>query len=161
MGLRFPLETVLRRAQIATFTSPGLRNQGLPVSPTTPKVASPISPEIETIVPTPSSYRGVIGTMWSIVYEEGVSADPDSPEKLLGQASAPASKQQKRRKGQGLKGLYRGWRMGMWGLAGVWSAGFLGAALGNEDDQTLAATARAGMTSGARPAGGSPARGAF
>ncbi|KAK2756440.1 mitochondrial fusion and transport protein ugo1 [Arachnomyces sp. PD_36] len=161
LGLRFPLETVLRRAQIATFTSPVLRNHGLPVSPTTPSMATPSSTrEVETIIPTPSTYRGVIGTMWSIVYEEGVSPDPESPEKLLGQA-VPASKQQKRRKGQGLKGLYRGWRMGMWGLAGAWGAGFLGTALGAEDDQVTSGTARAGMSTGGRRMGGASAKGAF
>ena len=32
----------------------------------------------------------------------------------------------KRRKGQGIEGLYRGCRVGMWGLIGVWGAGWMG-----------------------------------
>lgn len=30
------------------------------------------------------------------------------------------------RKGQGIEGLYRGWRVGMWGLVGVWGASYIG-----------------------------------
>jgi len=30
------------------------------------------------------------------------------------------------RRGQGAAGLIRGWRIGFWGLAGVWGAGALG-----------------------------------
>lgn len=30
------------------------------------------------------------------------------------------------RKGQGVEGLYRGWRVGMWGLVGVWGASYIG-----------------------------------
>ena len=29
-------------------------------------------------------------------------------------------------KGQGIEGLYRGWRVGMWGLVGIWGASFVG-----------------------------------
>lgn len=49
----------------------------------------------------------------------------------------------------------------MWGLVGACSAGLLGDALGYEDDSIPAGTARAGMTGGGRPAGGSSVRGAF
>jgi fusion and transport protein UGO1 len=30
------------------------------------------------------------------------------------------------KKGQGLEGLWRGWRVGMWGLVGVWGASAIG-----------------------------------
>jgi len=35
-------------------------------------------------------------------------------------------KDSQRRKGQGVEGLFRGWRVGMWGLVGVWGAATLG-----------------------------------
>lgn len=156
LGIRFPLETVLRRAQIATFTSPALRQKGAAaVSPTAPspsdgsKAETPA--EIETIVPTPRSYRGIIGTMWGIVHEEGVSPSPSEAEKaeeLLGKPASKRQQLQKRRRGQGIQGLYRGWRVGMWGIAGVWGAGVLGAALGGGDEEI------AGLAGGARPNAG-------
>jgi len=58
-------------------------------------------------------YNGVVGTMWSIAREEGVSADP---------ASVVKKGKRGERRGQGVEGLWRGWRVGMWGLVGVWSA---------------------------------------
>ena len=36
------------------------------------------------------------------------------------------------RKGQGIRGLWRGWRVGFWGLVGVWGAAALGGAGGGE-----------------------------
>lgn len=39
----------------------------------------------------------------------------------------------RRRKGQGVEGLYRGWRVGMWGLVGIWGTGFLGGLSGAAD----------------------------
>jgi mitochondrial fusion and transport protein UGO1 len=104
------METVLRRAQIATFTNPALAANGKPK-------------QIETVVPTPKTYRGVVGTIWSVVYEEGTSRKPDEAARILGKAQ---DERKTKRKGQGVEGLYRGWRVGMWGLVGVWGAGFLG-----------------------------------
>ncbi|KAK2778371.1 mitochondrial fusion and transport protein ugo1 [Emmonsiellopsis sp. PD_33] len=180
LGLRFPLETVLRRAQIATFTSPALRQQSalLPSptsasSPLTPAKKSEQPPVIETIVPTPQSYRGIIGTMWTIVYEEGTNPhalELESIDRALGRGArarepegTTASRQaQKRRQGQGVQGLYRGWRLGMWALVGVWGSGFLGTALGAGDDEMIPGPAGARMameTAGGRSGGSS--RGAF
>ncbi|KUL84982.1 hypothetical protein ZTR_07900 [Talaromyces verruculosus] len=141
LAVRFPLETVLRRAQIATFTSPALRQRGhLNVKSLKSSKASTktdAEAEIETIVPTPKTYRGIISTMWGIVYEEGVTTESeDEVSQIVG--SQPAQK--RRRPGQGIQGLYRGWRMGMWGLAGIWGAGFLGAAMGNGEDEIVAST---------------------
>lgn len=142
LAVRFPLETVLRRAQIATFTSPALRQRGhlnvksLKASKSLAKTVSE-SIEVETIVPTPKTYRGVIGTMWSIVYEEGVTTESeDEVSQIVG--SQPSQK--RRRPGQGIQGLYRGWRMGMWGLVGIWGAGFMSAAMGNGEDEIVAST---------------------
>jgi mitochondrial fusion and transport protein UGO1 len=68
-------------------------------------------------------YRGVIGTMWSIVREEG------SPNQgTLVDATGKSAKGRKRagQKGQGVEGLWRGWRVGMWGLVGVCGTTALG-----------------------------------
>ncbi|KEF51455.1 uncharacterized protein A1O9_12372 [Exophiala aquamarina CBS 119918] len=111
LSIKFPLETVLRRAQIATWTSP---NQSLPVSSSKRKA-------VTTIVPVPQSYRGVLPTIWSIVNEEGYSeSEKEKAAALLGKAP------RRKRKGQGIQGLYRGWRVGFWGLVGVWGTSFIG-----------------------------------
>ena len=149
LGIRFPLETVLRRAQIATFTSPSLRQNSLVRKPTTPsgprkqkKEDGDRTGEIETIIPTPQTYRGIAGTMWSIVYEEGdryMSSGEDQARTLLGKQESMSSKN--RRPGQGLAGLYRGWRIGFWGLAGAWGSGYMVAAMGGGDDDIGSTTA--------------------
>jgi fusion and transport protein UGO1 len=145
LGVRFPLETVLRRAQIATFTSPALRQKNLDKSDpsqTRSLVRSNTGEvtEIETIVPTPKSYRGIVGTMWSVVYEEGLAPrdSPSSDTDTDMQSKLQKHNGQRRRKpGQGVQGLYRGWRIGMWGLAGVWGAGFLSASMGNGEEEIM------------------------
>lgn len=142
--VRFPLETVLRRAQIATFTCPSLRQRSAARISKYPSSLAKASggesiPEVETIVPTPQSYRGVIGTIWSIVYEEGLSpaqSEAERAQELLGKP-VTSQQRQRRRRGQGLQGLYRGWRISMWGIAGVWSAGLLGAAAGPGDEEPI------------------------
>ncbi|BAE61613.1 unnamed protein product [Aspergillus oryzae RIB40] len=126
LAVRFPLETVLRRAQIATFTSPSLRQQSTSgLRSAKPSEATTEAPEVETIVPTPSTYRGIVGTMWGIVYEEGVQPNPEA-EKAQALFNKPIAL--RKRQGQGIHGLYRGWRIGMWGIAGIWGASFLGSA---------------------------------
>lgn len=74
--------------------------------------------ECEPIVEL-APYRGVMGTMWSIVKEEGTS----SREILVGSKKKGKKVE---RKGQGIEGLWRGWRVGMWGLVGVWGAKAMG-----------------------------------
>lgn len=143
LAIRFPLETVLRRAQIATFTSPALRQQQQQHQRSSSKAVSrsDTGTEIETIVPAPQTYRGVIGTMWSIVYEEGVSSDGAAgDDDVPGLAGKRPGEQRRRRPGQGIQGLYRGWRMGMWGLVGIWGSGFLGAAVGNGEEEIVTST---------------------
>ncbi|KAJ5145883.1 uncharacterized protein N7515_000447 [Penicillium bovifimosum] len=136
LAVRFPLETVLRRAQIATYTSLSLRQKS---SNCSIRAASIDASDVETIVPTPRTYRGIIGTMWHVVYEEGVSSTPSEKERakqLLGRRDSQET--QKRKQGQGIQGLYRGWRIGMWGIAGIWGASLLGGfAGGSEDEVTM------------------------
>ncbi len=68
--------------------------------------------------------------MLHIVYEEGERGG--HTDMVKGTGGAPAlrvdnvGKDAQRRKGQGVEGLFRGWRVGMWGLVGVWGAATLG-----------------------------------
>lgn len=59
-------------------------------------------------------YKGMLGTMWSIVREEGVSVEPTAKAVMNGKRGKKVE-----RKGQGFEGLVRGWRVGMWGLVGL------------------------------------------
>ncbi|KAI4283260.1 MAG: hypothetical protein L6R35_005228 [Caloplaca aegaea] len=108
LGIKLPLETVLRRGQMY-------------VSQSTSK-----GQEVQTVVEV-GPYKGLIGTMRSIVYEEGERSIQPNPAtaNAAARAGRPAREPQ-RRKGQGSEGLWRGWRVGMWGLIGVWGAATLG-----------------------------------
>lgn len=84
--------------------------------------------QLEAIVP-PGKYDGVFGTMYTIVNEEGSKALPPA---TLG-ASRPAAKKGKAkiaetvyRRGQGVEGLWRGWKVSWWGLVGLWGAAVVG-----------------------------------
>ncbi|KAK6375672.1 hypothetical protein LTS17_007494 [Exophiala oligosperma] len=129
LSIKFPLETVLRRAQIATWTSPAY----------SPPTTSSKRKAITTIVPVPQSYRGIVSTIWSIMREEGYSeSQKDKTAALAGRAP------RRRRKGQGIEGLYRGWRVGFWGLIGVWGTSFVGGLQSGSE----AATAGTGVHGG-------------
>lgn len=84
---------------------------------------------MQTVVEV-GSYKGLVGTMLHIVNEEGERGG--RAELARGTGSAPALRAGKmgmgaqKKKGQGLEGLWRGWRVGMWGLVGVWGAALLG-----------------------------------
>lgn len=80
--------------------------------------------KLDTIVDV-GPYNGVFGTMWSIVRDEGGSSEQAA---IAGQGGAPAVRRKKagERAGQGMEGLWRGWRVGMWGLVGVWGAAAMG-----------------------------------
>jgi fusion and transport protein UGO1 len=61
-----------------------------------------------------------------VVYlEEGDSTVPDILP-ATGTAKSVRKGKKPQRKGQGIEGLWRGWRVGMWGLAGMWSARAMG-----------------------------------
>ncbi|PKX96680.1 mitofusin complex protein UGO1 [Aspergillus novofumigatus IBT 16806] len=137
LAVRFPLETVLRRAQIATYTSSSIRQKYAATSRSNTSAATEEASTVETIVPVPQTYRGIVGTMWGIVYEEGVSAPSSDAERVLGK---PISS--RKRQGQGIGGLYRGWRIGMWGIAGIWGAGLLGSIGGGGDEEVIVSGGR-------------------
>jgi fusion and transport protein UGO1 len=105
--VKLPLETVLRRGQMAVLTSPQYTAAMHPPSSS--------SEGLKTVVPI-GPYRGVAGTLWYIAREEGESSAGDTIDALK-TGRNPVTK-----RGQGLEGLWRGWRVGMWGLAGMWGA---------------------------------------
>ena len=108
--IKLPLETVLRRGQVAVLREDVeiARAQGTWTS------------DLQTLVPV-GEYRGVVGTMWMIAREEGVREPP-----------TVLKKKAKPQKGQGLPGLWRGWRVGMWGLVGMWTSRALSGGNGGE-----------------------------
>lgn len=89
---------------------------------------------MRTIVPV-GPWKGIAGSMWFIVREEGQRI-PVSQRVAAGLATATkdaaaARRQQQPRKGQGVHGLWRGWRVGFWGLVGMWCAGAAGGGSGD------------------------------
>ncbi len=113
--IKLPFETVLRRGQVAVLHEDVeiAREQGTWTT------------DLKTVVKV-GEYRGVVGTMWMIAREEGIREAPTAAKKAKGKA-------QKEQKGQGLPGLWRGWRVGMWGLVGMWTSRALsGGANGGE-----------------------------
>lgn len=80
---------------------------------------------VDTVVPI-GPYTGVIATMWRIARDEGEMVE--SPATAAVQARPLTAR--KKRRGQGVQGLWRGWRVGWWGLVGVWGAAALGGAGG-------------------------------
>ena len=98
--MKLPLETVLRRGHVAALQQAASQPSGSPHRAALP-TAEPsgrgraAAPALRTVVPV-GPYKGVLGTAWHVVREEGVA------------------------------GLWRGWRVGFWGLVGVWGASALG-----------------------------------
>ncbi|KAK4191259.1 mitochondrial carrier domain-containing protein [Podospora australis] len=132
--LKLPLETVLRRGQVAVLSSPEYV-QALEIPQ--PGKGKKVDDKLETIVPV-GEYHGVFGTMYTIVNEEGSHAVPATAAQVNRQAAAAArrGRQQQQqqpsvsetvyKRGQGINGLWRGWTVSWWGLVGLWTAGVLG-----------------------------------
>jgi fusion and transport protein UGO1 len=113
--LKLPIETVLRRGQVSLLSSREYV-----------EALSGPSQQFNTIVP-PGRYEGTIGTMFHIVNEEGTHE--------VSSTKAAAAKKGKAKtkgvattvhKGQGRKGLWRGWKVNWWGLVGLWTASVVG-----------------------------------
>ena len=82
---------------------------------------------LETIV-QPGQYKGVLGTMYHIVKEEGSHAVIKKPTPAkAGKSKAKLNiSETVYRRGQGYEGLWRGFGVSWWGLVGLWSVGILG-----------------------------------
>ncbi|KAI0407400.1 mitochondrial carrier domain-containing protein [Xylaria palmicola] len=113
--VKLPLETVLRRGQMAVLAEP-------PYLEALDKTS-----RMETIV-QPGPYYGIAGTMYTIVSEEGSRAVAVSAAKNPSRARRGKSKTSEAvyKRGQGLDGLWRGWKVSWWGLVGLWTASIAG-----------------------------------
>jgi len=113
--VKLPLETVLRRGQVAVLGSQPYI-----------KALQGRDAKLETIVPA-GQYKGVMGTIYHIVTEEGshvvhTKPAPSRPGKSKAKGKAVDTKYAK---GQGLEGLWRGFGVSWWGLVGLWTVGLL------------------------------------
>lgn len=133
--IKLPLETVLKRGQMAVLNStPYLRTVDAQsrVRDRDNKLV------LDTIV-QPGSYNGILGTMYTIVNNEGSHAVP-SAAAAAARTKTPSKKGKSKlavsetvyRKGQGLGGLWRGWKVSWYGLVGLWAAGVVGGGHGGE-----------------------------
>lgn len=136
--INLPLETVLRRGQVAVLKQPEYVRavEGLPHSVGGGKGSRKTSEErptqvteLETIVPA-GKYDGVFGTMYTIVNEEGSRAAAPAPRPRVAASrkakSKPGVAESVFRRGQGVEGLWRGWKVSWWGLVGLWGAAVAG-----------------------------------
>jgi fusion and transport protein UGO1 len=126
--VKLPLETVLRRGQVAVLASDpyvhaldGAATRGRRLG----------GDKLETVVPT-GRFDGLVGTMHTIVTQEGSRPVPSRGLAGKGGRAATATKGKTRvaetvyRQGQGLEGLWRGWKVSWWGIVGLWTAGVIG-----------------------------------
>ncbi|KAI1372787.1 mitochondrial carrier domain-containing protein [Hypoxylon crocopeplum] len=113
--VKLPLETVLRRGQMVVLSEPTYLN------------ALDQTGRMDTIV-QPGPYNGVVGTMYTIVAEEGSRAAYAVPSKNSRgrKVKQPKVAEVVYKKGQGFEGLWRGWKVSWWGLVGLWTAGIAG-----------------------------------
>ncbi|KAI0606604.1 hypothetical protein TUN199_09226 [Pyrenophora tritici-repentis] len=132
--IRLPLETVLRRGQVATLQDHETQRlaseyKSPPSRGKSPAYGLDKSSSSETSFKTivePGQYRGVLGTMWFIAREEGITIEGPNAAKAASAKAMGFSRPPRTKKGQGVHGLWRGWRVGVWGLVGIWGAAALG-----------------------------------
>ncbi|KAI0471719.1 mitochondrial carrier domain-containing protein [Xylariaceae sp. FL0804] len=121
--VKLPLETVLRRGQMAVLAQPRYVQ------------ALDRAGRMDTVV-QPGPYHGVLPTMYTIVAEEGSHAVPAAaagaakkgPPPPRGRKDSPTTHVAEvvYKRGQGLPGLWRGWKVSWWGLVGLWTASVAG-----------------------------------
>lgn len=123
--IKLPLETVLRRGQVAVLSSAAYLQALHPRGENDAR--------LDTVVPA-GRYDGVAGTMFHIVNEEGYRAvSKPVPAAKSGRAKAKArTADTVYRQGQGMDGLWRGWKVSWWGLVGLWAAGVIGSSAEGE-----------------------------
>ncbi|KAG6009379.1 hypothetical protein E4U21_002689 [Claviceps maximensis] len=111
--VKLPVETVLRRGQMAVLSGQDYV-----------RALGGKDAKLDTIVPL-GRYCGVVGTMYHIAADEGTRENPAAAKASGIKKGKAKSKllQNTRVKGQGMEGLYRGWKVNWWGLVGLWAAG--------------------------------------
>ncbi|KAK3897330.1 mitochondrial fusion and transport protein ugo1, partial [Staphylotrichum tortipilum] len=122
--LKLPLETVLRRGQVALLSTAeyvrALERQPQPQIKGRRLEEPPAPTEMQTIVPV-GRYNGVVGTLVAIVNEEGSHAVEEEGAKkkkraAMGRGTKAVAAAQANvaetvyRRGQGMDGLWRGWK---------------------------------------------------
>ncbi|QUC20017.1 uncharacterized protein UV8b_04258 [Ustilaginoidea virens] len=113
--VKLPIETVLRRGQMAVLTSQEYK-----------RAMGGTESRLDTIVPI-GRYNGLVGTMYHITAEEGTRENAAAIKAASRKGKAKsASLQPTYVKGQGLEGLWRGWKVNWWGLVGLWTASLVG-----------------------------------
>ncbi|KAH8731723.1 mitochondrial carrier domain-containing protein [Phaeosphaeriaceae sp. PMI808] len=127
--IRLPLETVLRRGQVAVLQD--YASSASSFSSSSHRHHHHQSHPLPTIV-HPGPYRGLVGSMWYVASEEGISLVEPHPAKAASAKAMGFERPSRMRKGQGVHGLWRGWRVGVWGLVGIWGAAALGGSGGGE-----------------------------
>lgn len=133
--IRLPFETVLRRGQVAVLQDyeaqrlaaayRDLPNQSLQSPAYDIQAEDQNLKSFDTVV-APGPWKGVFGSMWFIVREEGITVEGPSAAKLASAKAGGFTRPLRTRKGQGVHGLWRGWRVGVWGLVGIWGAAAMG-----------------------------------
>lgn len=114
--VKLPIETVLRRGQMAVLSGQDYV-----------RALGGKDQKLDTIVPI-GRYNGVIGTMYHITTEEGTRENPAAAKATDKKGKMKHNKtfQPTHMKGQGLEGLWRGWKVTWWGLVGLWAASVVG-----------------------------------
>ncbi len=112
--VKLPLETILRRGQMSVLSSPEYI-----------RALAGKEKRLETIVPV-GRYYGIFGTMHHITFEEGSRLLAPSAAKGKGKNGKAKLQLATTQKGQGLDGLWRGWKVNWWGLVGLWTANAVG-----------------------------------
>lgn len=121
--VKLPLETVLRRGQVAVISSASYL-----------RALNPKEQRLETVIPA-GRFNGVSGTIFHIMNDEGSRAivkQPQPPAKSAKGKNKAKIAETVYRKGQGAEGLWRGWKVSWWGLVGLWAAGVIGSSAETE-----------------------------
>jgi mitochondrial fusion and transport protein UGO1 len=125
--VQLPVETVLRRGQVAVLQEHDRQAERelYTTMRSHPRQAKRDAHESLKPIVNVGPYKGVFGTMWFIVKEEGTSfVGPAAIATGQGQRGLRTT-QSKPSKGQGVRGLWRGWRVGFWGVVGLWGVAAL------------------------------------
>ncbi|KAF3921932.1 hypothetical protein ABW20_dc0102013 [Dactylellina cionopaga] len=104
LRVNFGIDPVVRPAMYTMctfFSSTAELFVRLPLETTLRRGQLAVAAPRKTVVPI-GSYHGVFGTLWSIYKTEESGGST------------------------GIEGLYRGWKVGMWGLVGTWAMGVFG-----------------------------------
>jgi fusion and transport protein UGO1 len=123
--VRLPLETVLRRGHIAVLSSSAALDASRSTASILPLHSSTFSQRFRTIVPV-GPYKGIVGSIYHIIHEEGqripasLPPPPSTPSSRGGKSVD--SRLTKPRRGQGPSALWRGYKVGLWGVFGAWAA---------------------------------------